>query len=94
MTIRWEAEACDLGFDDKSGIGLDTRSDYILFRFGEFPLGATVRDATWAARIPREGRGIVYGGSSHFSPGRIPNMLTFLRSRDRSVRIFELRLEN
>jgi hypothetical protein len=78
----------------KRVIGLDTRSDYILFRFGEFPLGATVRDATWAARIPREGRGIVYGGSSHFSPGRIPNMLTFLRSRDRSVRIFELRLEN
>lgn len=78
----------------KRVIALDTRADYILFRFGEFPLGAKVRDATWAANIPSEGRGIVYGGSAHFSTSRSPNMLSFLQSRDSMVSVFQLRSTN
>lgn len=67
---------------------LDTEASYILFRFGEFPLGATVRDFTWASNVPESGRGVVYGGSSHFLQSRRPNMLTFLRERFPDVGLF------
>jgi hypothetical protein len=68
---------------------LDTEPSFILFRFGEFPLGATVRDFVWASNIPPAGRGVVYGGSSHFLATRRPNMLTFLRERFPEIAIFE-----
>jgi hypothetical protein len=69
---------------------LDANPLFILFRFGEFPLGATTRDYVWAANIPDTGRGVVYGGSSHFLASRRPNTLTFLRERDARVAIFSL----
>jgi hypothetical protein len=68
---------------------LDTEPSFMLFRFGEFPLGATVRDFVWASNIPPAGRGVVYGGSSHFLATRRPNMLTFLRERFPEIAIFE-----
>lgn len=67
---------------------LDADASYILFRYGEFPLGATVRDYVWAANLPDAGRGVVYGGSSHFQRDRRPNMLTFVRERFPRVRLF------
>jgi hypothetical protein len=66
---------------------LDTTASYILFRFGEFPLGAATRDHVWASNVPPAGRGIVYGGSSHFAASRRPSMLTFLRERYPQVSI-------
>lgn len=70
---------------------LDTETRYILFRFGEFPLGATVRDFVWASNIPVTGRGVVYGGSSHFQQDRLPNMLTFLRERFPDIELFAMK---
>jgi hypothetical protein len=52
-------------------------------------LGAATRDYVWASKLPDWGRGVVYGGSSHFSPDRRPNMLTFLRKRFPDVEVFE-----
>jgi len=72
----------------KPVFALDASELYVLFRYGEFPLGAATRDYVWASRIPDWGRGVVYGGSSHFSPDRRPNMLTFLRERFPYVEIF------
>jgi len=74
----------------KPVIGLDTSELYVAFRFGEFPLGASTRDYVWASRIPEWGRGVVYGGSSHFSPDRRPNMLTFLRERFPDIQVFSM----
>lgn len=70
---------------------LDAEADYILFRFGEFPLGAAVRDFVWASNVPAFGRGVLYGGSSHFLPTRQPNMLTFLREKYPDIAIFTIR---
>ncbi|MGW8265953.1 MAG: hypothetical protein ACWGSQ_06265 [Longimicrobiales bacterium] len=72
----------------KHVFALDTSDLYVAFRFGEFPLGASTRDYVWASKIPEWGRGVVYGGSSHFSPDRRPNMLTFLRERFPDIEIF------
>jgi len=72
----------------KPVIAMDTSELYVIFRFGEFPLGAATRDYVWASTIPEWGRGVVYGGSSHFSPDRRPNMLTFLRERFPDLQIF------
>ena len=67
---------------------LDAEMRYVLFRFGESPLGATVRDFVWASNIPDTGRGVVYGESSHFQRDRRPNMLTFLRERFPDIELF------
>jgi hypothetical protein len=67
---------------------LDTSELYVMFRYGEFPLGTATRDFVWASRIPEWGRGVVYGGSSHFAPDRRPNMPIFLRERFPEVEIF------
>lgn len=74
----------------KRVFALDAAADYILFRFGEFPLGAAVRDFVWASNVPAFGRGVVYGGSSHFLPERRPNMLTFLREKYPDIPVFSI----
>jgi hypothetical protein len=73
----------------KRVIAMDASELYVTFRFGEFLLGAATRDYVWASKLPDWGRGVVYGGSSHFSPDRRPNMLTFLRERFPDVEVFE-----
>lgn len=73
----------------KPVVALDTSERYVLFRFGEFPLGAATRDYVWASKVPDWGRGVVYGGSSHFSPDLRPNMLTFLRERFPEIEVFQ-----
>lgn len=72
----------------KPVFAMDASELYVLFRFGEFPLGAAARDYVWASTIPEWGRGVVYGGSSHFSLDRRPSMLTFLRERFPKIEIF------
>ncbi len=78
----------------KGVYALDTESRFILFRFGEFPLGATTRDYVWARNMPPRGRGVIYGGSSHFDQNRRPNMLSFLREHDPRIAIFSLRADD
>lgn len=72
----------------KPVVAMDASEIYVTFRFGEFPLGAATRDYVWASKIPDWGRGVVYGGASHFAPDRRPNMLTFLRNRFPAIEIF------
>jgi hypothetical protein len=81
-------EARSLG---KSVYALDTAIQYILFRFGEFPLGAATRDHVWASNVPPSGRGLLYGGSQHFSPDRRPSTLTFLRDRYPDLHMYGMR---
>ena len=47
---------------------LDAVGEYTLFRYGEFPLGATTRNIVWAEAVPLKGKGVIYGGSAHFVP--------------------------
>jgi hypothetical protein len=72
----------------KHVIAMDASELYVTFRFGEFPLGAATRDYVWASKLPEWGRGVAYGGSSHFSPDRRPNMLIFLRERFPDIELF------
>jgi hypothetical protein len=72
----------------KAVYALDAPLVFTAFRWGEFPLGAATRDLIWSGNIPAQGRGIVYGGSSHFMVARKPNFLTFLKERDPAVRFF------
>jgi hypothetical protein len=48
----------------------DSFAEYILFRYGENKFGGAVRSYRWANRLPKTGRGLVFGGSGHFTePG-------------------------
>ena len=60
---------------------LDTNLEYVFFRYGEFPLGATARNVIWAEQLPRSGRGLVFGGSGHMArmPGNVQYFVKQLR---------------
>jgi len=72
---------------------LDSVSEYTLYRYGEFPLGATTRNIIWAEAIPLEGKGIVYGGSGHFVP--LPatpfTFQDYVKRRDPRIEFFLVR---
>jgi hypothetical protein len=72
---------------------LDAPADYNMFRYGEFPLGATTRNLIWVAAVPASGKGVVYGGSAHFVP--LPatpyTFQDYLKRRDSSVETFLVR---
>ncbi len=42
-------------------------AEYIFFRYGENKFGAAVRSYWWATLLPKSGRGLVFGGSGHFT---------------------------
>lgn len=69
---------------------LDAVPEYTLFRYGEFPLGATTRNIVWAETVPLLGRGVVYGGSAHFVP--LPatprTFQDYMRRRDPALELF------
>lgn len=63
-------------------IGIEASSiEYIFFRFGETQFGAAVRNLWWANALPKEGRGIVFGGSAHFDAGQPVNVQDFLTTK-------------
>lgn len=65
-------------------IGLEAASmPYILFRYGETPFGASVRNYQWASHSPAKGRGVIFGGGSHFNLPGTANVQDFLAVRDR-----------
>ncbi len=65
--------------------------NFILFRYGESIFGASVRSLNWANSIPTKGRGIVFGGSAHFTSVKPINMQDFLIARDSSIKLFSIR---
>lgn len=64
-------------------IGIEKASpDYIFFRYGENRFGGAVRSLWWAQYTPKSGRGLVFGGSGHFSDAdaiNFPDLQLLLR---------------
>jgi hypothetical protein len=86
-------KAVDLMRQKKGRVyGLDFDSiDFLLFRYGESGFGASVRSLNWANSVSTEGRGIVFGGSSHFTSVKPINMQDFLVARDFNIKLFSVR---
>ena len=73
---------------EKPVYALDTSLEYVVFRYGEFPLGATTRNVIWAKQLPSTGRGLIFGGSGHMM--RMPgNIQFFLRQLRPQLKIFD-----
>ncbi len=49
-------------------IGVEASTlEYIFFRYGENKFGGAVRSYQWAKALPKTGRGVLFGGSGHFT---------------------------
>jgi hypothetical protein len=73
-------------------IGMESSPiEYDLFRYGESAFGAEVRTYLWTQRVPVDGRGVVYGGSAHFTSARPVNFQNFLERRNPTVKFFVLK---
>jgi hypothetical protein len=72
---------------------LDAVADYNLFRYGEFPLGATTRNIIWAEVLPARGKGVVYGGSAHFValPATPFTFQDYMKRKDPAIGLFLVR---
>ena len=86
-------KAVDLMRQKKGRVyGLDFNEiNFILFRYGESPFGASVRSFHWATSVPLQQRGIVFGGSAHFTQVRSINVQDFLMARDENRKLFSFR---
>ncbi len=69
----------------------DASIEFLLFRFGETEFGGAVRSLAWAEAVPESERGIVFGGSAHFTLDATYNVQDFLAAMypDRSFAAFE-----
>jgi hypothetical protein len=65
--------------------------NFFLFRYGESPFGAAVRSLNWANSVPINRRGIVFGGSAHFTSTKPINMQDVLVTRDASIKLFSIK---
>lgn len=73
-------------------IGMESSPiEYDLFRYGESAFGAEVRTYLWTQRVPVQDRGVVYGGSAHFTSARPVNFQNFLERRNPTVKFFVLK---
>lgn len=73
-------------------IGIEAASiEYVFFRFGETQFGAAVRNLWWANALPKDGRGIVFGGSAHFDAAQPVNVQDFLQAKVSGRPIFSLK---
>lgn len=54
---------------------------FLLFRNGETQFGGAVRSAMWTKHLPAEGRGLIFGGSAHFTNTRGINFQDFYHKR-------------
>jgi hypothetical protein len=74
-------------------IALDAVGEYTLYRYGEFPLGSTVRNMVWADAVPLSGKGVIFGGSAHFVP--LPatpyTFQDYVKKRDPGMKFFLVR---
>lgn len=63
---------------------------YVIFRFGETPFGGMVRNSLWAQRIPATGKGVVFGGSAHFTLAPPANFQDFAAAKNKLWQFFSL----
>ena len=72
--------------------GMDLNDiNFILFRYGESNFGAAVRSLNWANSIPLEKRGVVFGGSAHFTSQRAINVQDFVIARNTTMKLFTIK---
>lgn len=64
---------------------------FLLFRYGETKFGGAVRSLEWAKTLPRTGRGIVFGGSAHFSADDAGNVQDFVAVAQPKRPLFSLK---
>lgn len=62
--------------------------EFLLFRNGETRFGGAVRSARWMQSVPRDGRGIVLGGSAHFTSSLPINFQDFHMLRSPGFQVF------
>lgn len=65
--------------------------EYLLLRYGETSFGGAVRSLGWAERLPRQGRGIVFGGGAHFNEEKPINVQDFLIAQTPGRAVFTLK---
>jgi len=65
--------------------------EYLLLRYGETAFGGSVRSLGWADRLPKSGRGIIFGGSAHFNMTKPINVQDFIVAKTPARRIFSLK---
>ncbi len=67
---------------------LDSEEMYSFFGHGETPFGVAVRNMIWADAIPAGGKGLVFGGSTHFNHPLAVNVQDFLAISSRGAVFF------
>ena len=78
----------------KEAYAMDAGDEYILFRYGEFPLGLASRNVVWSEQIPKEGRGLAYGGSSHMIRGQKGTVQYFIKKFNPNMRIYHYSVDH
>jgi hypothetical protein len=72
-------------------IGIEqTTLPFLLFRYGESVFGGAVRSLEWQRNLPEKGRGIVFGGSGHYSLSEPINVQDFVAAATPSRPLFSL----
>ncbi len=65
-------------------------AEYIFFRYGENKFGGAVRSYWWAQALPKIGKGLVFGGSGHFTGGDSINFQDFQALLIPKMKMFSL----
>lgn len=65
-------------------------AEYIFFRYGENKFGGAVRSYWWAKALPKTGKGLVYGGSGHFTGGDSINFQDFQAMLNSKMKMFSI----
>jgi len=68
----------------------DAFAEYIFFRYGETKFGGAVRSYRWAKALPKTGKGLIFGGSAHFTDSSPINFQDFLAMLNPKLRMFVL----
>ena len=64
--------------------------EYIFFRYGENKFGAAVRSLWWAKLLPKMGKGLIFGGSGHFTNDSPINFQDLLSVINPKIKMFVL----
>jgi len=65
-------------------------AEYIFFRYGENKFGGAVRSYWWAKALPKTGKGLVFGGSGHFTGEGSINFQDFQAMLSPKIKMFSL----
>jgi hypothetical protein len=72
-------------------------AEYIFFRNGETKFGGAVRSYWWAKLLPQKGKGLIFGGSSHFndkSPINFQDFQAMLNPKLKMYSLEEIKIRN